>query len=141
VLEVDDLGTRPGLLGRDISEAHRYKTCWKARPDVNCAFTTDSGLSPGWVRKSCSDTDLPEIVDTHCKRSPSSQRGSGSQSREPHGQVKIVAVEQNYLEVVTEVCPGGVVRRPLGYQDSDDFRVAEAPEAVTVAQHLSSWTP
>jgi len=51
------------------------------------------------------------------------------------GLVEIVAVQQDYLEVVAWVCPGGGREGPLGYEDGYDFRVADALEAVAVAQH------
>jgi hypothetical protein len=46
-------------------------------------------------------------------------------------------VQKDYLKVVTQVCPGGVARRPLGYEDGCDFRVPPALEAVAVPQHLA----
>jgi hypothetical protein len=59
------------------------------------------------------------------------------QSREPRGLVEIAAVEQDYQEVITQVCPRWVTRRPFGYEDGHDFRVAHALKTVAVPQHLA----
>ena len=48
------------------------------------------------------------------------------QSRELRGALEIATVEQDYLEVAAEVCPGGVARGTFRDEDSDDFRITDA---------------
>jgi hypothetical protein len=58
-------------------------------------------------------------------------------SGEPRSRVEVAAVQQDYLEFVTQICPRGIARGAFGYEHGYNFRVADALESVAVAQHLA----
>jgi len=76
---------------------------------------TSHGRQPPWT---C-------ISDPH--RPPSiclmQEQPDGGRSCELRDALQIAAVEQDYLEVTAEICPGGVARGAFRDKDGGDFRV------------------